>query len=89
MSPCCDYEGTGVSCGDAVFTDYNAGDSNDGEVKIQLGEGTLSKMPAVDFTDRPRADEDGDSSNAGASRGDSMHRCFWCHLALQIGVGFR
>lgn len=81
-SPCCDYEGLGASCGDAVCTDDKAGDSTDGKVKIQLGGGTLSKMPAVDFTDQPRANEDGDSSNAGASLGDRKHPCFWCQLAL-------
>ena len=50
-SPCCDYEGAGAACGDAVCLDTT--DPSDSAVKIQLGEGTLSKMPAVDLTDRP------------------------------------
>jgi len=53
-SPCCDYEGSGTACGDKIcfekerFTTYGSTSAT-----VALGDGTLSKMPAVGFTDRP------------------------------------
>ena len=48
---CCDYEGTGKACGDKVC--LLPGQATKNEVRILLGDGTLTKMPSVGLTDRP------------------------------------
>ncbi len=45
--PCCEYEGSGRACGDAVCLEYV--ELAQAETSGQMGAGTLAKMPGLPF----------------------------------------